>query len=364
LFKPAKVGLGYIRITGLVFEHAAGGLPRSGVGAVTTHGGHHWIIEDNKVRDCGSVGIEIGAKTNEFYDEGSREDLETRSGYHVVRGNTIHRCGTGGIQGHTVYRSLVEKNHILDCGWQDVERYWEAAAIKMLNVTDTVVQKNYIHDISAACGIWLDYLNVNCRVTRNVIHDVRSYHGGVFIEASQEPNLVDTNVICDVEGHGVYQHDTDRLVVANNLIVRCNQSGVHMQVCKDRMVGGRISTCKQNRVIGNVLIDCGRAMWFLDDENVSEHNVISGPGDFDLKKWRARGLGATDALAEVEASLSRPPVLFWSAPSPLPPVPRIDALLCDMMGQPYGDAQQIAPGPFFGGPTADRNHYKLMEVAR
>ncbi len=362
LFVPQQRGIGYVALRGLTFEHAGNGFPRSGVGAVSTHGGHHWIIEGNVVRHCGSVGIEIGARTNEFYHEGTRPELEARTGYHRVRGNTIHGCGTGGIQGLSVFRALVEENHIFDCGWQDVERYWETAGIKLLNATDTLVQRNHLHDLVAACGIWLDFLNENCRVTRNLVHRVRSYHGGIFLEASQVPNLIDTNVIRDIEGPGIYQHDCDRLVIANNLIAHCTEIGIQMRVVPGRQVGGRTSTSRDNRVVGNVLVDCPTALWFLDDRNVSEHNVIAASPAFDLAAWRARGLGATDVEADLAVSSAGCHDLTWSAPAALPAVPRVAALTVDFLGRPYGDAAEIAPGPFREGPRPQETTYDLSEV--
>ena len=65
LFNPLVRGLGYVRIAGLTFEHAGNGFIRSGNGAVTSWGGHHWIIEDNAVRHINSVGVEIGGFTDE-----------------------------------------------------------------------------------------------------------------------------------------------------------------------------------------------------------------------------------------------------------------------------------------------------------
>ena len=46
LFKPQGAGFGFIRVNGLIFEHCANGFLRTGVGAVFSMGGHHWIIEN------------------------------------------------------------------------------------------------------------------------------------------------------------------------------------------------------------------------------------------------------------------------------------------------------------------------------
>ncbi len=72
LLNPLVTGLGYIRINGLTFEHAGNGFIRSGNGAVTTWGGHHWIIEDNTVRHINAVAIEMGG----YSDEGTERENE------------------------------------------------------------------------------------------------------------------------------------------------------------------------------------------------------------------------------------------------------------------------------------------------
>ncbi|MDF1515624.1 MAG: right-handed parallel beta-helix repeat-containing protein, partial [Anaerolineae bacterium] len=198
LFKPQVTGLGYIRVKGFIFEHAGNGLPRTGVGAVYANGGHHWIIEQNTVRHVNSVGIEIGARTDESV-AGRREDTErarTSPGCMVARGNTVYDCGTGGIQGLLAIRALVQDNHIHHIGWLDVEQYWECAGIKLLLNQDTLVSGNLLHDIEAASGIWLDFANRNSRVTGNVlanISNIAGASGALYIEASRVPNLVDHN---------------------------------------------------------------------------------------------------------------------------------------------------------------------------
>jgi hypothetical protein len=161
---------------------------------------------------------------------------------------------------------------------------------------------------------------------------------------------------------GAYQHDCDQLVIANNLIAHCTEIGIQMRVVSGRQVGGRTSTSRDNRVVGNVLVGCPTALWFLDDRNTSEHNVIAASPAFDLAAWRARGLGAADVEAEVAVSSAGCHDLTWSAPAPLPAVPRVAALTVDFLGRPYGDAAQIAPGPFREGPRSQETTYDLSQV--
>ena len=54
-----------------------------------------------------------------------------------------------------------------------------------------------ILDTRHGTGIYLDYANANCRITSNVVANTGSFIGpgpgigGVYVEASQEPNWID-----------------------------------------------------------------------------------------------------------------------------------------------------------------------------
>jgi len=62
IIQPQTLGVSFIRISGLTLEHCANGFMRSGVAALFTMGGHHWIIEGNTVRQVNSVGIDAGGR--------------------------------------------------------------------------------------------------------------------------------------------------------------------------------------------------------------------------------------------------------------------------------------------------------------
>ena len=59
-FAPDKPFLNYIRVKGLIFEHAATGAPVPQRGAVSACRGHHWIIEDCEVNWSNGVAIDVG----------------------------------------------------------------------------------------------------------------------------------------------------------------------------------------------------------------------------------------------------------------------------------------------------------------
>ena len=349
IFRPAVTDLGYIRVKGFIFEHAGNGFPRTGVGALFTMGGHHWVIEDNIVRQVNSVGIEIGARTDESRAgrAADRERAEKSPGYMIVRNNELYECGTGGIQGLLVKNALVENNRIHHCGWQNVQRYWETGAIKLLLNRGTLVRRNIITDIEAAPGIWLDYTNINSRVTQNVLANIESCNGAIFIEASQVPNLVDRNFIWNVQGSGIYQHDCDELTVAHNFVAHCTKEAVEMRICQGRIVNARLSTCKRNRVLNNIFVNAPKGVYFIDDDNLSDNNIfINCGGQFDFNAWRKKGFGPNSITAKINASFDLKALSFtWSTDDELALFPGLEICANDFFNLPWkGD--KVPAGPF------------------
>lgn len=78
VFAPKQRYLGFIRIKGITFEHAANGFPVSQRGLVSANRGHHWIIEDCTIRHANSVALDIG---NETWNAAPNE----LTGYSIVR---------------------------------------------------------------------------------------------------------------------------------------------------------------------------------------------------------------------------------------------------------------------------------------
>jgi hypothetical protein len=348
VFAPEQFGLGYVRVKGLAIEHSASCFPRPQEGALSTRRGHHWIIEDNVVRQCNAIGIDVG---DQFDTAGP--DL-AQGGQHVVRRNVVSDCGIGGIEGPRIRKTLLEDNVLARCGWQQAELIYETGGIKVHCTVDCVLRRNLVTDTIDAPGIWMDYTNVNSRCTQNVILDCRSSFGGIFMEASQAPNLVDHNFIWGTAGNGVYQHDCDELVVAHNFIGRSTGAGVRMQICQGRMVGDRLSTAKRNKIAGNVLVDNGSMLAISDPDNVSDGNLFAaGRTPFDLEAWRkAHGWDRNSAAAEVEATFDRRTMaLTWRVAGQIPPVARMDPIAYDLLGQPR-TGKTVLPGPLVSVPSS------------
>jgi hypothetical protein len=342
IFRPQRAGLGFIRVSGLIFEHCANGFLRVGIGAVTVMGGHHWIVERNTVRHVNSVGIEAGYVTFERQDKRFPRRTDPDIGHNIIRGNHIYDCGTAGIRGHTVSHGLVEYNDITDCGWQDAEFHWETAGIKLLINTGTLVRGNHVARTTGAGGIWLDWGNRNSRVTGNVMHDLSTVQGAFFVEASQEPNLIDHNIVWDVDGQGVRVADTDRLTVAHNLFMRVAEDLVYARVATDRSLGGRRLTSNGNRVVNNIFVDVRRPVVFGDPSNTADYNVYvttreGAPAPKDA--------GPHTVVISGEVSIDAGQrVLTWRPAAPLPPAPRVTGCDRDFAGVTRtGDV--TAPGP-------------------
>jgi hypothetical protein len=344
-FAPRTYELGYIRVKGFVIEQVADGFPWPQRAALSTMRGHHWIIEENTIRWVNALGMDIGRSEVDM-------ELPRLCGYHIVRRNRIHDCGVCGIAGTGPLKAtLIEENVIYRCGWHHVEEYFECAGIKTHHNHDCLLRRNLLMDMTQASGIWMDYGNINSRCSQNVIINTDSRFGGIFMEASQAPNLVDGNIVWGSTSNGIYQHDCDELTVAHNLICHAEDSGVRMQVCTGRIVFGRESTAVRNRVLSNVLVGNGQPFSISDPDNVCDGNLIGAP--FDLEEWQARtGWDASSALAElcVDFDLSTR-CLVWRHPHPLPRVQRlVSQVQYDIVGAAM-DPAAVLPGPFANEPV-------------
>jgi alpha-N-arabinofuranosidase len=348
VFEPESFGLGYIRVKGLSIEQVGNGFPRPQRGALSARRGHHWIIEDNTIRQCNAIGIDIG---NQFDTAGPEL---AQGGQHIVRRNTVVDCGVGGIEGVGIAHTLIEENVIRRCGWQDCWLIYETGGIKVHCTRSSLLRRNLVTDTTGAPGIWMDYTNVNSRCTGNVIVNAQCDNGGIFMEASQAPNLVDTNFVWGTQGTGIYQHDCDELTVAHNLVGRSTGAGVRMQVCQGRIVAGRLSTARRNKILNNVLIDNGVPLAVSDPDNVIDYNLFAAgmkqplqAKPFDLAAWqKAHGWDEHSLVARVRAELNPGTLEFtWSAESPIPAVPRLDRVRGDFWRRPFA-AATVPPGPF------------------
>lgn len=277
-FAPAGPGVSYLRLGGFVVEQAGNGFSYPVQAAVSPMGGHHWIIDGNIVRHVNADGVNIGSQ---IWAWGG--DSSSPAGRHcIVRRNTIADCGVSGIKGLTPGSCLVEENLLSDIGWQSVERIYDNGGLKLLVCADLLVRRNVFRRILDAPGVWLDWDDRNCRVTENVFVDLRGAGGAIFLEASEQANWVDHNIVWGVQGNGIYQQDCDGQLVFANLVGCCSGDAVHMRVETNRQLHGRQVTCRGNRVLANTFVDNGRTVYFADRDNTAEGNLVAdaaGTGD-------------------------------------------------------------------------------------
>ena len=347
-FAPSVYELGYIRVRGFTIEQVADGFPWPQRAALSTMRGHHWIIEENTIRWSNALGLDIGR---------SETDMEVPElcGYHIVRRNRVHDCGICGIAGTGPLKAtLIEENVIYRCGWHNVEDYFECAGIKTHHNHDCLLRRNVLMDMTHAAGIWMDFGNINSRCSQNVVINTDSRHGGIFMEASQAPNLVDCNIIWGSTGDGIYQHDCDELTIAHNLICYAQKNGIRMRANQGRIVFGREATAVDNRILNNILVGNGEPLSISDPDNACDGNLIAGTnGDFDLAGWQARtGWDIHSVVAEfaVEFDVSTRQ-LTWHHPDPFPFVAAVAQVVRDIIDVAMDDVQVI-PGPFVNEPES------------
>ncbi|MFC1718999.1 right-handed parallel beta-helix repeat-containing protein [Candidatus Poribacteria bacterium] len=284
VFTPKERDLGYIRVSGFHFEYAADGIPVPQRSMVSTNRGHHWIIENCEMRWANATGLDFG---NESWLASGKTD-DALDGGHIIRRNHVSDCGICGIAAcHSNARSLVEENLVERVGWQDIEKIHETGGMKF-HVCDTMlIRRNVIRGVYYGPGMWLDYLNKNCRVTGNVIADITGSHGGVYIEVTHEPNLVDNNIFWDIKtiddaGPAVCIDDGEKCVVAHNFFGNVGPwyaiSMIRRQT--ERAAGGAVGLGRKHSILNNILVGCPKRVAVQRTvDQVFEGNLYSQKDD-------------------------------------------------------------------------------------
>jgi hypothetical protein len=325
IFAPEEIGLGYIHVKGFVVEHAGNPFPFPQFGALSTWRGHHWLIEENTVRQANGVGIDIG---DQFW---GLPQPKTKPAWHIVRRNTVTDCGVCGIQGLATTNSLVEENLLRNNAFHPVELYWETGAIKLHCNNGTLIRRNRIFDTLHGCGIWMDFANVNSRCCENIIVGSRTVHGGIFIEASLEPNLIDRNFIWGTQGAGIYEHDCRGQTFAHNFIGKSSGPAILLRgKVTDRKVGGQPVGGGMHLAVNNILFENKERISTKDKQENVSGNLSEG----------------------VVASFDRETLtLRWHVTGDLTPGCLIKAVTHDFFRRPWPLAR-VAPGPFCDPPRA------------
>lgn len=242
-FHPGQKILNYISIVGLTMKQAApqgsGPLhPQQGI--ITAYAGKGWVIELCTLSDSACSGLALATGPESWYNpQSSTQDVKGTtpdfhaSGFHVVRHNTIERCGQAGIIGMiNGHSSLIEGNLIQDINVERKINGAETAGIKLHWAIDTVLRNNLIRRIYNAreggqnFGVWLDFSCQGTRVTGNVIYDILDPARSspkcfpLYLEANVGPIVVDNNILMH-DPKGPYNNELGSLhqITAHNLIV-------------------------------------------------------------------------------------------------------------------------------------------------
>lgn len=376
-FIPVQPGTGFIRVKGLTFQHVGNGYPFPQYGMISLAGGDHWILEDNTLEWANGVGLDIGS-------DGNSANAPHTGASQIVRRNTIRYCGVEGIGGMGTSNTLIEDNLVEWCGWADAERGWEAAGTKFHRAKNMLYRRNIIRHMRHANASWWDVGNTNCRITRNIFADVLTVGAAVHMEMNPAPNAhnsIDNNIIWDVRnaepgtpgqrgcaGSGIFDNASDNLIIAQNLIGRCDNSGIFAIVRPDRANSG---LAVGNNVAGNIFAKCKSAIIFLNTNNKADGNAyVDMPQQFqglfegspsptydadawrhikyyDLKSWQAmQGWDAHSAITDAQVDFDPKTLQLTISGGKLPRGPVAGYIGSDILGRPSG-AQRVA------GPLAD-----------
>jgi hypothetical protein len=369
-FVPVQSGIGFIRIKGITFQHAGNAYPFPQYGMVSFAGGEHWILEDNTIEWANGVGLDIGR-------DGDSGFTRQAGASQILRRNTFRYCGVEGIGGMGTSNTLIEDNLIEWCGWADAERGWEAAAAKFHGAQNMLFRRNVIRHIRHANAVWFDSGDANCRITGNVFADVLTVSAAIHMEMNPKLNQIDNNVIWNVRnaepgtpgqrgcaGSGVFINASDRLTIDQNLIGRCDNSGIFAITRPDRAGSG---TAQENNIYNNIFTSCGKsAIVFLSQNNQADGNLYASMPDqfqgfftgdskqfLDLPAWRdAHGWDKNGALGDIKVDFDPDRLeLTISSSQPFPKVSVFNHIDNDMLGN--ASAETRAPGPI-ADPGAER----------
>ena len=310
IFAPHRRNLGYLHVRGFTMEHCANQFPDNfwksdspQAGALGCRAGHHWLIENNTVRFAKSIGIDCGYE--------GRRDLEgnqptpNNTGFHILRNNVVVDNGCCGIAGMRstatkIVGNVIQRNNL------NHHLAPEMGGIKVHYFVDGVIDGNLVTD-NEAYGIWLDNVDRNARVTRNLV--VANRGAGIFIELGEGPVLVDNNVVANTRasldqqrpgGDGIYSVDASGINVINNLVFGSDRFGAFHQKLTQRPR----ASVSEIKLLNNIFINnkAGRInlpLAGLDARNNrADHNLFGPGGDVCCELLR-------QTVAESQATTSR-----------------------------------------------------------
>ena len=288
---------------------------------------------------------------------------------HILRRNTIRYCGIEGIGGMGTTNTLIEDNLIEWCGWADAERGWEAAAAKFHFAHNMLFRRNVIRHIRHANAVWLDSGMPTAASPATSLLTSSPLSAAVHMEMNPEPNQIDNNIIWNVRnaeagtpgqrgcaGSGIFDNASDRLIIAQNLIGRCDNSGIWAITRPDRARSGKGS---DNNIDNNIFASCDKsAIVFINQHNQADGNLyVSMPDNFLGFFTATQNIGSTlpdlasDLWLGQERSLGNMQIDFdpdrleltISSSQPFPKVNAFDQIDHDLFGTVTGETRAPAP---------------------
>ncbi|MCK9478899.1 MAG: carbohydrate binding domain-containing protein [Firmicutes bacterium] len=226
VFCPEVYNLGYITVQNIEIEHAAnqyplkfweagGGYQR---GALSTNGGHHWIIENCSVKYAKGNNIDFGLSSQQLMEDakylygGNVAEKMGQVGYHIIRNNFVYGGGTGGIQGMWGPFTKITGNRIINNNRLNAVAGYEAGGLKTHYFLSGIIADNYFSGNKYA-GCWLDNVAEGVLITGNVFVDEPDT--GLFLEMPLGSISVNSNVFLN---SNIMHSDGGGVKLANNFI--------------------------------------------------------------------------------------------------------------------------------------------------
>ena len=290
VFAPVKRGLNYIGVSGFRIFHAANAvpIPLPQRGALSATAGHHWIVEDCEIGHANTIGVDLGGQ---WWTLPGND----RQGWHIVRRCHVHHCGVAGICGwhnRANQSYLIEDNLIADCGWMPITHHYETAGVKIHYTVNCLFRRNVLLRNRNSAALWFDGFSTNTRITQNVFYDTSdSPFGSIFIEVTQGPNLVDNNLIVSSRSHGIYEHDSARMLILQNLIANGTGSAVYLNLGDPKRKFNGAHPQALHRMYGNLLAGFESYVTFPTATSRSDYNVLGGLTKLNDKPFEVQGKG-------------------------------------------------------------------------